>query len=95
MRYLLSRTIAELAEAVVQRLGLDGHAVDHAATLAEAEDCLAVADYDLILLDVMLPDGDGRDFLSGQRGHHRHAGDRADRAQPDLRPGRRAGPGGR
>lgn len=67
MRFLLVEDNAELAEAVVQRLGLDGHAVDHAGTLALAEDCLAVAEYDLILLDVMLPDGDGRDFLARHR----------------------------
>ncbi len=67
MRFLLVEDNTELAEAVVQRLGLDGHAVDHAATLAAAEDCLAVAEYDLILLDVMLPDGDGRDFLARSR----------------------------
>jgi two-component system response regulator TctD len=58
---------AELSEAVIKRLALDGHAVDHASTLAEAEDCLAAASYDLILLDVMLPDGDGREFLARSR----------------------------
>lgn len=67
MRYLLVEDNIELAEAVVNRLALDGHAVDHAASLAEAEDCLAAAQYDLILLDVMLPDGDGRDFLARSR----------------------------
>ena len=67
MRFLLVEDNAELAEAVVQRLGIDGHAVDHAPTLADAEACLDVADYDLILLDVMLPDGDGRDFLARKR----------------------------
>lgn len=67
MRYLLVEDNRELAEAVVGRLTMDGHAVDHAGTLAEAEDCLAVAEYDLILLDVMLPDGDGRDFLARSR----------------------------
>ena len=67
MRYLLVEDNAELAEAVVGRLALDGHAVDHAASLAEARHCLAVTDYDLILLDVMLPDGDGRDFLARSR----------------------------
>ena len=66
MRYLLVEDNLDLAEAVVNRLALDGHAVDHAASLAAAEDCLAVATYDLILLDVMLPDGDGLSFL-GQR----------------------------
>ena len=67
MRYLLVEDNRELAEAVVSRLTMDGHAVDHAASLAAAEDCLAVAEYDLILLDVMLPDGDGRDFLARSR----------------------------
>lgn len=69
MRYLLVEDNAELAEAVVNRLALDGHAVDHAASIAGAKDCLAVTDYDLILLDVMLPDGDGRDFLAASRDH--------------------------
>jgi two-component system response regulator TctD len=69
VRYLLVEDNTELADAVVSRLALDGHAVDHAASLAEAEDCLAVAQYDLILLDVMLPDGDGRDFLARSRAH--------------------------
>ncbi len=67
MRFLLVEDNRELAEAVVNRLSLDGHAVDHAASLAEAEDCLSGASYDLILLDVMLPDGDGRDFLARSR----------------------------
>ncbi|WP_296642830.1 response regulator transcription factor [Roseinatronobacter sp.] len=69
MRYLLVEDNSELAEAILKRLAMDGHAIDHAATLAEAEDCLAAASYDLILLDVMLPDGDGREFLSRSRAH--------------------------
>ena len=67
MRYLLVEDNRELAEAIVNRLVLDGHAVDHAVSLSDAEDCLAAASYDLILLDVMLPDGDGRDFLARSR----------------------------
>lgn len=67
MRYLLVEDNGELADAVAKRLAMDGHAVDHATTLAEAEDCLAGATYDLILLDVMLPDGDGREFLVRNR----------------------------
>lgn len=67
MRYLLVEDNKELADAVVKRLAMDGHAVDHATTLAEANYCLACVTYDLILLDVMLPDGDGRDFLVRNR----------------------------
>ena len=67
MRYLLVEDSVELAEAVVQRLTMDGHAVDHAGDLATAAACLEATEYDLILLDVMLPDGDGRDFLAQSR----------------------------
>lgn len=67
MRFLLVEDNAELAEAVRARLSLDGHAVDWTASLSGAEDHLSVAPYDLILLDIMLPDGDGRDFLRAHR----------------------------
>ena len=67
MRFLLVEDNAELGDAIVARLSLDGHAVDHASTLGEARDWLAVAEYDLMLLDVMLPDGDGRSFLRETR----------------------------
>ncbi|MBD3677348.1 MAG: response regulator transcription factor [Rhodobacteraceae bacterium] len=67
MRFLLIEDNPSLAGAVVERLQLDGHAVDHAGTLDAASACMDVADYDLILLDIMLPDGDGRDFLQRQR----------------------------
>jgi two-component system response regulator TctD len=67
MRFLLIEDNLKLARAVVERLHLDGHAVDHAGTLDAAGACMDVADYDLILLDIMLPDGDGRDFLATQR----------------------------
>ncbi|UWQ14114.1 response regulator transcription factor [Aliiroseovarius sp. M344] len=67
MRFLLIEDNLKLAGVIVERLQLDGHAVDHAGTLEDAGDLSAVADYDLILLDIMLPDGDGRDFLERQR----------------------------
>lgn len=67
MRFLLVEDNRDLGQSVVDRLSLDGHAVDWARSLAEAEDHLAIAGYDLILLDIMLPDGDGRDFLADQR----------------------------
>jgi len=67
LRFLLVEDNADLAQAAQKRLMLDGHAVDWAASLADAEDHLGVAGYDLILLDIMLPDGDGRDFLAAHR----------------------------
>ena len=67
MRFLLVEDSDDLAAAVVSRLALDGHGVDRAATLLEAKDFLDSAPYDLILLDISLPDGDGRDFLARER----------------------------
>jgi two-component system response regulator TctD len=67
MRFLLIEDNLQLASAVQERLRSSGHVVDHAATLQSAKAHTQSADYDLILLDIMLPDGDGRDFLN----HHR------------------------
>ena len=67
MRFLLIEDNQALANAVIERLSLDSHIVDHAADLTTAWDYTATADYDLILLDIMLPDGDGRSFLEQHR----------------------------
>lgn len=67
MRFLLIEDNLQLAEAVVDRLILDGHVVDHAADLQTAWEFEATTEYDLILLDIMLPDGDGRTFLAKHR----------------------------
>lgn len=67
MRFLLIEDNAQLAEAVADRLSLDGHVVDHAGDLQTARDFTATGSYDLILLDIMLPDGDGRTFLASHR----------------------------
>lgn len=67
MKFLLVEDNPDLAQAVVSRLSLDGHVIDHAARLDDASAFVATGEYDLILLDIMLPDGDGRDFLKQQR----------------------------
>ena len=67
MRFLLVEDNMQLAKAVVDRLALDGHVIDHAADLETAQSFINVTSYDLILLDIMLPDGDGRDFLATHR----------------------------
>lgn len=67
VRFLMVEDNRDLAETVQARLSIDGHAVDWAQDISDANDHLAVANYDLILLDIMLPDGDGRDFLAAHR----------------------------
>lgn len=71
MRFLLIEDNFDLGKSVQERLALDGHAVDWAQTLESAADHMAVTSYDLILLDIMLPDGDGRDFLTTHRASDR------------------------
>lgn len=63
MRVLLIEDDTVLGGAVRDQIVADGHSVDWAARLDEAEDYLAVATYDLALLDLMLPDGRGQPFL--------------------------------
>ncbi len=67
MRVLLVEDDALLGSAVRDHAIAEGHAVDWATRLSEAEDCHAVATYNLILLDLMLPDGRGLEFLKKLR----------------------------
>lgn len=67
MKYLLVEDNLELADAIASRIRLDGHIVDHAARIADATAFSTTGEYDLILLDIMLPDGDGRSFLKRHR----------------------------
>ena len=67
MRFLLVEDNADLARALAGRFAVDGHVVDHADCLADAELATRTVAYDMILLDIMLPDGDGREFLRRHR----------------------------
>ncbi|MEO1796039.1 MAG: response regulator transcription factor [Pseudomonadota bacterium] len=67
MRFLLVEDNSDLADAVKDRLQLDGHVIDHAGDLETASHYVATVSYDLIFLDIMLPDGDGREFLAQHR----------------------------
>ncbi len=67
MKFLLIEDNFELAHAISTRMQLDGHVVDHAGIIADAIAFSTTGEYDLILLDIMLPDGDGRDFLKQHR----------------------------
>jgi DNA-binding response OmpR family regulator len=59
MRLLVVEDEADLVSALKVGLGRAGYAVDTALTVAEAGPKLAVEPYDLVVLDLMLPDGDG------------------------------------
>jgi len=67
MRVLIVEDSERLAGLVADVLKRDGHACDVAGTLSDAEVALRVADYDAVLLDLGLPDGDGVAWLKAQR----------------------------
>ncbi|AIS13690.1 transcriptional regulator [Pseudomonas chlororaphis subsp. aurantiaca] len=68
MRVLLVEDAAVLGEAVREQIADDGHAVDWVQRLEQARASVASTAYDLILLDLMLPDGRGLEFLRQRRG---------------------------
>lgn len=64
MRLLIVEDNARLATLMARLLGEAGHAVDVAATLDEAHEAIALIVYDVVVLDLSLPDGDGRDIIN-------------------------------
>ncbi len=67
VRLLLIEDNARLAGLLAKLLTDHGFVVDKVATRAEAEASLALACYDLVLLDLSLPDGDGAEILRALR----------------------------
>lgn len=67
MRVLLVEDAPGLGDAVREQIADDGHAVDWVQRLEHARSSVRSTAYDLILLDLMLPDGRGLDFLRQQR----------------------------
>lgn len=67
MRVLLIEDDENLGSAVREQIAADGHAVDWVCRLDEARHNAKTVSYDLILLDLILPDGQGLDFLKKLR----------------------------
>jgi len=67
MRLLLVEDAADVAEAIVASFARRGEAIDHVPSVAEASETLAVQDYDVVILDINLPDGAGTEVLRALR----------------------------
>ena len=68
MRILVVEDMPDIAKAIAQRFEKIGHAVDCETDGRTASEVLRVQDYDLIILDMMLPGADGFEILKGLRG---------------------------
>jgi two-component system, OmpR family, response regulator len=67
MRILVIEDQPDLSEAIASFLTGHGHSVDTAKSLKEARLCSIAAEYSAVLLDLMLSDGNGLDFLTELR----------------------------
>lgn len=67
MRILLIEDDMVLGAALYDQLVDDGHSVDWVQRLDAAQNAIAIVSYDLVLLDLMLPDGRGIPFLKRLR----------------------------
>lgn len=67
VRLLLVEDDASLGQVLVRGLVEEGHAVDHVTTSARATEAAAINEYDLVVLDLGLPDGDGVDLCRDLR----------------------------
>jgi two-component system OmpR family response regulator len=70
MRVLFIEDHEALAQAIGGALRRAGFAVDQVGTLLEAREALALAEYDLALLDIGLPDGSGTELIPDLREKH-------------------------
>ena len=67
MRILVIEDDAVLGQAVRDQVVAEGHSADWTTRLADAEAARRTGVFDLVLLDLMLPDGRGLDFLKTLR----------------------------
>ncbi len=72
MRLLLVEDNHPLADVICRALQQEGYVIDWAKNGCEADSWLLVQDYDVVLLDLGLPDKDGADVLRRLRASGKH-----------------------
>jgi DNA-binding response OmpR family regulator len=71
MRLLLVEDTADVAEAIAASFARRGDAVDSVGTVDDAMGMLDVNDYEVVVLDINLPDGEGTEILKSLRRQRR------------------------
>ena len=59
MKVLIVEDSIDFARTLLDFFKIEGHNTEHSDNLGTAEAYLDVSKFDIILLDIMLPDGDG------------------------------------
>ena len=67
MRVLVLEDDADIRRSVAESLRADGFAADEATSVAEADLAVSANDYDVIVVDRGLPDGEGAEFVEARR----------------------------
>ena len=67
MKVLIVEDETKLALSLADHFRLGGHIPEISGTVGNAAELVCLTHYDMILLDIMLPDGDGRTFLRSLR----------------------------
>ncbi|MDR1602928.1 MAG: response regulator, partial [Tannerella sp.] len=74
MKILLIEDEHELAQSSMAYLSGQDYLCEHAAGYRDAVERIMVYDYDCILLDLMLPDGDGLSILEALKKENKQTG---------------------
>jgi len=74
MKILIIEDEIELLVAISNFLTKENYICELAENYAKADDKLAIYEYDIILLDITLPDGNGLDLLKSIKKHQKKAG---------------------
>ena len=70
MHVLLVEDEDAIASFVVKGLTAEGHTVSRAACVSEGISLIGTYEWDIVILDLVLPDGHGRDVLKALRSSH-------------------------
>ena len=74
MKVLIIEDEQQLAQSIIRYLSGESYVCEHAATYQEALDKIHLYEYECILLDLMLPGGDGMRLLEEMRQQNKHEG---------------------
>jgi DNA-binding response OmpR family regulator len=74
LKLLLIEDNAVLANNIITYLKTEGNICEHASTFFEAIDKIIIYNYDVVILDIMLPDGSGLNVLKELREHQSESG---------------------